>query len=94
MICSCALFSKIVDDDIIMIPRESDSASNYGLRLLRKLSLMRHRAELCDFRIDINKKHFYCHKFLLIAVSDYFNAMFNGNDRLNRMISLFFTIYF
>jgi hypothetical protein len=39
---------------------------------------MRDKPELCDFRIDINNKHLFCHKFLLIATSDYFKTMFNG----------------
>lgn len=39
---------------------------------------MRDTLELCDFRIDINNKHFLCHKFLLMATSDYFKAMLNG----------------
>ncbi|CAF1135418.1 unnamed protein product [Adineta steineri] len=53
--------------------------SNYAKNLLAKLSLMRRNVELCDFRIDVNNKSFLCHKFLLIATSDYFKAMFNGD---------------
>jgi hypothetical protein len=53
-------------------------ASNYAKNFLNKLSLMRDKVELCDFRIDINDKQLLCHKFLLIAASDYFKAMFNG----------------
>ena len=39
---------------------------------------MREKPELCDFRIDINNQQLFCHRFLLIAVSDYFRAMLNG----------------
>lgn len=56
------------------------NASNYAVKLLEKFSLMREQPELCDFRIDINEKKFYCHKFLLIATSDYFKVMFNGES--------------
>lgn len=55
------------------------NSSNYATNLLEKFSLMRDKPELCDFRIDVNDKHLYCHKFLLIATSDYFKAMFNGS---------------
>jgi len=54
------------------------TASNYAKNFLNKLSLMRNNIELCDFRIDVNNKQLLCHKFLLIAASDYFKAMFNG----------------
>jgi hypothetical protein len=67
------------------------NASNYASKLLEKFSLMRDKPELCDFRIDINDKHFFCHKFLLIATSDYFNAMFNGlNINFHQNIFYFF----
>ena len=52
--------------------------ANYAKTILDKFSLMRDKVELCDFRIDINNKQFLCHKFLLIATSDYFKAMFTG----------------
>jgi kelch-like protein 22 len=52
--------------------------SNYATKLLQTVSSMREKPELCDFRIDINTKHLFCHRFLLIAVSDYFRAMLNG----------------
>ncbi|CAF0832223.1 unnamed protein product [Adineta steineri] len=55
------------------------NTSNYAIKLLEKFSLMREKPELCDFCIHINSKRLYCHKFLLIAMSDYFKAMFNGN---------------
>jgi hypothetical protein len=51
---------------------------NYAQSCLSKLSLMRTNTDLCDFRIDVNNKQYLCHKFLLIAASDYFKAMFNG----------------
>jgi hypothetical protein len=66
------------DDATTSLPLMPINLSNYAVKLLEKFSLMRDKPELCDFRIDINDKHFYCHKFLLIATSDYFKIMFNG----------------
>lgn len=60
-----------------------NTVSNYAKNILAQLSLMRDNVELCDFRIDINNKHFLCHKFLLIATSDYFKAMFNGSYKID-----------
>ncbi|CAF2541124.1 unnamed protein product [Rotaria sp. Silwood2] len=73
------------DDDVVSLnditstPTKLSNALNYATKLLEKFSSMRDKPELSDFRIDINDKHFYCHKFLLIATSDYFKAMFSGN---------------
>ncbi len=72
------------DDDILLFENTTSArtsittASNYAKNILAKLSLMRDKAELCDFRIDINNKQLLCHKFLLIVTSDYFKAMFTG----------------
>jgi hypothetical protein len=65
------------------------TASNYAKNLLNKLSSMRDNVELCDFRIDINNKQFLCHKFLLVATSDYFKAMFNGLFKFSRFSNHF-----
>jgi hypothetical protein len=73
-----------VYEDILLFENETSaktsltSTVNYATNFLCKLSLMRHDGDLCDFRIDINNKQFLCHKFLLIATSDYFKAMFHG----------------
>lgn len=66
-------------DDATSLPSTASNSANYANKLLEKLSLMRHKPNLCDFRIDINEKHLYCHKFLLIATSDYFKVLFNGH---------------
>jgi hypothetical protein len=72
------------DDDILLLENPTSprtniiTAKNYAKNVLGKLSLMRDNTDLCDFRIDINNKKFLCHKFFLIATSDYFKAMFNG----------------
>jgi len=66
------------DDATSAAPIIPINSSNYAVKLLEKLSLMRDKPELCDFRIDINNKQLFCHKFLLIATSDYFKVMFNG----------------
>lgn len=65
-------------DDATSSPLMPINASNYATKLLEKFSLMREQSELCDFRIDINDKHLFCHKFLLVATSDYFKVLFNG----------------
>ncbi|CAF3488082.1 unnamed protein product [Rotaria sp. Silwood1] len=65
-------------DDITSSSTKLTNAFNYATKLLEKVSSLRDKPELCDFRIDINDKHLYCHKFLLIAISDYFKAMFSG----------------
>lgn len=54
------------------------SSVNYGRNFLSKLSSMREDEHLCDFRICVNEKQFFCHKFVLMAASDYFKAMFTG----------------
>lgn len=61
-----------------MVSFDSSRTMNYATKLLQTLSSMRRSPDLCDFRLDVNTKQFYCHKFLLIATSDYFRAMFNG----------------
>ena len=65
-------------DDATSAPTVLTTAPDYATKLLEKFSLMRNNPELCDFRIDVNNKHLFCHKFLLIATSDYFKTMFNG----------------
>jgi hypothetical protein len=75
---------QIFDDALLLFNNSTSArtslttARNYAKNVLGKLSLMRDKFDLCDFRIDINNKQFLCHKFLLIAMSDYFKAMFNG----------------
>jgi hypothetical protein len=72
------------NEEILLFDKDNSArtsrttASNYAQNCLSKLSLMRNHIDLCDFRIDINDKQLLCHKFLLIATSDYFKAMFNG----------------
>lgn len=70
------------------------NTSNYAVKLLEKFSLMRERPELCDFRLDVNDEQFYCHKFLLIATSDYFKVMFNGLSHIlfSSLLHLIFPI--
>lgn len=72
------------DDDTLLFENATSAktslttTTNYAKNFLNKLSSMRKDTESCDFRIDIDDKQFLCHKFLLIAASDYFKAMFNG----------------
>lgn len=81
----------MIDDDIVSF--DSVRTSNYATKLLQTLSSMRHTPDLCDFRLDVNDKHLHCHKFLLIATSDYFRVMFNGkvtNLSTNKVLEEFF----
>ncbi|CAF0730395.1 unnamed protein product [Rotaria sordida] len=81
---------RIFNNDMLLFENATsartslNTISNYAKNILDKLSLMRDKVELCDFRININNKQFLCHKFLLIATSDYFKAMFNGNMNESR----------
>lgn len=85
-------------DDILLFENATSArtsgttTTNYAKNFLNKLSLMRNNIESCDFRIDINNKQLLCHKFLLIAASDYFKAMFNGlyKKKINFVIKIIF----
>lgn len=68
----------LIFDDATSARTSRASTFNYAQHCLSQLSSMRQQADRCDFCIRINQKEFWCHKFLLIAVSDYFKAMFDG----------------
>ena len=81
-------------DDATSASIAPTTSSNYAIKLLEKFSRMRDKPELCDFRIDINGKQLYCHKFLLMATSDYFNVMFNGWLKSIVFLSFIFCFFF
>ena len=56
----------------------SNSEYEHSFNLLKSLNLMRDNKSLCDYEIQVNGKSFYCHKFVLIAMSDFFKAMLTG----------------
>ena len=55
---------------------------NYSIDLLNKLNEMRNESKLCDYEIRVNETKLNAHKFILIAISDFFKAMLTGD--LNR----------
>lgn len=72
--------SKNIQDDEQDI-EDSDSAhvrfndiykTDHSIKLLSSLNNMRNDESLCDYEIRVNGKSFFCHKFLLIAMSDFF----------------------
>jgi len=50
-----------------------------SVKLLKTLNAMRKDKSLCDFEIKCENDSFYCHKCLLIAMSDYFKVMLTGS---------------
>lgn len=55
-----------------------ESDYEHSKNLLKILNSMRDDESLCDYEIRVNGKSFYCHKFILIAASDFFKAMLTG----------------
>lgn len=55
--------------------------SSYATNLLHELSSMREQKQFCDLCLRVNGHDYFCHKFLLIAASDYFKAMFTSSMR-------------
>ena len=89
---NCSNDDLLIFDDATSARTSLASRSKYAQYCLSQLSLMRQHNNQCDFSIDINNKQIFCHKFLLIAVSDYFKAMFDGLS--NDFQSLFFNFIF
>lgn len=79
-------------DDATSARTSLASRSKYAQHCLSQLAVMRQQNNRCDLSIEINKKQIFCHKFLLIAVSDYFKAMFDGLS--NDFQILFFNFLF
>lgn len=53
--------------------------------LLNRLNLMRNEETLCDYEIKCNEKTFHCHKFILIAMSDFFKTMLSSPMRESKV---------
>lgn len=75
---NCSNDDLLIFDDATSARTSLASRSKYAQHCLSQLSLMRQQMNQCDLSIEINQKEIFCHKFLLIAVSDYFKAMFDG----------------
>lgn len=56
----------------------------YSNGLLKRLNSMRDDQSLCDYEIRVNGQTFHCHKFILIAMSDFFRLMLTGSMRESR----------
>jgi hypothetical protein len=52
--------------------------TDHAAQLMHKLNTMRSNSMLCDYEIRVNGHSFHCHKFILIATSDFFKAMLSG----------------
>ena len=61
---------------------------DHSNKLLIRLDSMRNDETMCDYEIKCNGESFFCHKFVLIAMSDFFKAMLTGNE------IFFFILYF
>lgn len=57
---------------------------DYSNKLLGILNSMRDNSTLCDYEIRINDESIACHKFMLIAMSDFFRVMLTGSMRESR----------
>jgi hypothetical protein len=58
--------------------------SDHSSHLLRILDSMRGDKSLCDYEIRVNGESFFCHKCILIAMSDFFRAMLTGSMKESR----------
>jgi len=61
-----------------------DMNSEHSKLLLQTLNEMRDNESLCDYEIRVNGQSFYCHKCLLIAMSDFFKAMLTCSMKESR----------
>jgi hypothetical protein len=57
---------------------------DHSNKLLMRLDSMRNNESMCDYEIKCNGESFLCHKFVLIAMSDFFKAMLTGNTKNNK----------
>lgn len=70
-----------IDDDVDEETRASYNRNDFfktdhSNKLLNILDKQRNDESLCDYEIRCNGKSFFCHKCVLIAMSDFFKAMF------------------
>lgn len=70
-----------IDDyeDALSLKTNIIMRSDYSKQLLQNLNLMRNDTTLCDYEIRCNGHVYNVHKFILIAISDFFKAMLTGN---------------
>ncbi len=53
--------------------------TDHSIKLLQILNSQRNDESLCDYEIRINEESLFCHKCVLIAMSDFFSVMLTGN---------------
>jgi len=62
------------------IDGHNSSTSGHASHMLKLLNSQRVEPSLCDYQIHLNGRTFYCHKCVLIAVSDFFRAMLTSSS--------------
>jgi hypothetical protein len=78
-------FSNQEPDQPLASPTTVSSfKSDHSSNLLKMLDKMRSDKLLCDYEIRVNGKSFFCHKCILIAMSDFFRAMLTGSMKESR----------
>ena len=53
-------------------------SKNYSSNLLDLLNSQRGDRSLCDYEIRVENASFYCHKCVLVGISDFFRAMLSS----------------
>ena len=54
--------------------------TDHSIKLLNILNNQRNEKSMCDYEIRINGESLYCHKCVLIAMSDFFSVMLTGME--------------
>lgn len=59
-------------------------SNQHALNILEMLNKQRSDPDLCDYEVHVNERIFFCHKCVLIGVSDFFKAMLTGSMKESR----------
>ena len=65
-------------------PMSLEMSNQHAWHILDMLNKQRNEPDLCDYEIHVNERVFYCHKCVLIGVSDFFKAMLTGSMKESR----------
>ncbi len=72
-----------INQDKLSIYNHTDAFNtDHSIKLLKILNSQRENESMCDYEIIVNEESFYCHKCILIAMSDFFSVMLNGNLKI------------
>ena len=67
------------EQDMLLCYNQADLfKKDHSSKLLKILNSQRNDKSLCDYEIRVNGESFYCHKCVLISMSDFFNVMLTG----------------